>query len=50
MQGKIYDCADDAEREEGVRIATKAAKSGRWWSCPLTHSTAWAAMPLIMMR
>ena len=29
MQGKIYNCADDAEREEGVSIATKAAKSGR---------------------
>ena len=29
MQGKIYNCADDTEREEGVSIATKAAKSGR---------------------
>ena len=25
MQGKIYNCADDTEREEGVSIATKAA-------------------------
>ncbi|MDU3175936.1 MAG: Sua5/YciO/YrdC/YwlC family protein, partial [Corynebacterium striatum] len=29
MQGKIYNCADKAEREEGLAIAVKAAKSGR---------------------
>lgn len=29
MQGKIYNCADQAEREEGMALAVKAAKSGR---------------------
>ena len=29
MQGKIFNCADDAEREEGMNIAVKAAQSGR---------------------
>lgn len=29
MQGQIYNCADAAEREEGMALAVKAAKSGR---------------------
>ncbi|MEO5304145.1 L-threonylcarbamoyladenylate synthase [Corynebacterium sp. c25Ua_47] len=29
MQGQIYNCADVAEREEGMALAVKAAKSGR---------------------
>ncbi len=29
MQGKIYNCADQAEREEGMALAVQAAKSGR---------------------
>lgn len=29
MQGQIYSCADAAEREEGMALAVKAAKSGR---------------------
>ncbi|MCG7259757.1 threonylcarbamoyl-AMP synthase [Corynebacterium aurimucosum] len=29
MQGQIYNCADAAEREEGMAFAVKAAKSGR---------------------
>ena len=29
MQGKIFNCADEAEREEGLNIAVKAAQSGR---------------------
>ena len=29
MQGKIFNCANDAEREEGMNIAVKAAQSGR---------------------
>ncbi|OFR66000.1 L-threonylcarbamoyladenylate synthase [Corynebacterium sp. HMSC078H07] len=29
MQGQIFNCADAAEREEGMELAVKAAKSGR---------------------
>ncbi|MEX3558091.1 L-threonylcarbamoyladenylate synthase [Corynebacterium sp. LK2522] len=29
MQGKIYSCADEAGRAEGIAAATRAAKSGR---------------------
>lgn len=29
MQGKIYDCSDEASREEGISLAVKAAQSGR---------------------
>lgn len=29
MQGKIYDCSDEAGREEGLALAVKAAQSGR---------------------
>ena len=29
MQGQIYNCADASEREEGMALAVKAAKSGR---------------------
>lgn len=29
MQGQIYNCADASEREEGMLLAAKAAKSGR---------------------
>ncbi|AJI78698.1 L-threonylcarbamoyladenylate synthase [Corynebacterium singulare] len=29
MQGQIFNCADAAEREEGMDLAVKAAKSGR---------------------
>ena len=29
MQGQIYNCADAAEREEGMALAVKAARSGR---------------------
>lgn len=34
MQGQIYNCADAAEREEGMALAVKAAKSGRLVAMP----------------